>query len=232
MSDAVRDIWNSEKFQQQQQQHRQNYQQIARQAQPAVQHHQQQFYCTLQYQPLILRTEYQRRMLQSPPPPPPPPPVLSAEVPEFFPKSSLPSITTYNINGNKEHRAYQIRYFPSLNDRNYQSELFPYNRPQQEIATTVFPVSEVYDRMKSRINNLFFAIVIYSFSIEHQNVYITSDRNEHVPFTSGMDPKGRTAGAVTINSVFFVISTDLHVFAIDSRRYDRPSSFAGIFLIK
>ncbi|XP_025264722.1 uncharacterized protein LOC105251130 [Camponotus floridanus] len=137
-SDAVRDIWNSEKFQQQQQQHRQNYQQIARQAQPAVQHHQQQFYCTLQYQPLILRTEYQRRMLQSPPPPPPPPPVLSAEVPEFFPKSSLPSITTYNIN-NKEHRAYQIRYFPSLNDRNYQSELFPYNRPQQEIAATVFP---------------------------------------------------------------------------------------------
>ncbi|KAL6443307.1 hypothetical protein ACFW04_002891 [Cataglyphis niger] len=136
-SDVVRDIWKPEKFQQQQQQNRQNCQQIARQTQPAVQHHQQQFYCTLQYQPLILRTEYQRRVLQSPPPPPPP--VLSAEVPEFFPKSNLPSITSYSMNSDKERRACQIRYFPSLNDRNYQSELFPYNRPQHEIATTVFP---------------------------------------------------------------------------------------------
>ncbi|CAL1687876.1 unnamed protein product [Lasius platythorax] len=140
-SNVVRDIWNAEKFQQ----HQQNRQRVARQTQPAVQNHQQQqqFYCTLQYQPLILRTEYQRRVLQSPPqpplPPPPPPPVLSAEVPEFFPKSSLPSITAYSMSSDKERRACQIRYFPSVNDRNYQSDLFPYNRPQHEIATTVFP---------------------------------------------------------------------------------------------
>lgn len=206
----MRDIWNPEKFQQQQQQNRQNCQQIARQTQPTVQHHQQQFYCTLQYQPLILRTEYQRRVLQSPPPPPPP--VLSAEVPEFFPKSNLPSITSYSMNSDKERRACQIRYFPSLNDRNYHSELFPYNRPQHEIATTVFPVNGKSMRMKSRINNLFFAISLY---IEHQDVYIASDRNEHVPFASGMDPKGCTAGAITINSVLFVTSADLHVLAVN-----------------
>ncbi|KYN09066.1 hypothetical protein ALC57_19034 [Trachymyrmex cornetzi] len=143
-SNAVRDIWNSEKFQQQQQQqqqrcHRQNQQsRTAQQTQPVTQHHQ--FYYTLQYQPLIMR-EYQRKPLLSPPPlppPPPPPPVLSAEVPEFFPKSSLPPIA-YNLNNDKERKTCQIRYFPSLNDRNYQNELFPHNRPQQETAATVFP---------------------------------------------------------------------------------------------
>ncbi|XP_029156624.1 uncharacterized protein LOC114929296 [Nylanderia fulva] len=142
-SDAVRNIWNSEKLHQPQQQHQQNHQRIARQTQPTVQNHQQQFYCTLQYQPLLLRSEYQRRMLQSsaqPPPPPPSLPILSAEVPEFFPKSNLPSITAYSMNNSdKNRRACQIRYFPSLNDRNYQTDLFPYNRPQHEIATSVFP---------------------------------------------------------------------------------------------
>lgn len=116
------------------------------------------------------------------------------------------------MNSDKERRACQIRYFPSLNDRNYQSELFPYNRPQHEIATTVFPVNGKSMRMKSRINNLFFAISLY---IEHQDVYIASDRNEHVPFASGMDPKGCIAGAITINSVLFVTSADLHVLAVN-----------------
>ncbi|XP_018354281.1 PREDICTED: uncharacterized protein LOC108755650 isoform X2 [Trachymyrmex septentrionalis] len=146
-SNAVRDIWNSEMVQQQQQQQQQQqryYQQsqqsrTRRQTQPVTQHHQ--FYCALQYQPLIMR-EYQRKpLLSSPlPPPPPPAPILSAEVPEFFPKSSLPSIA-YNLNNDKERKTCQIRYFPSLNDRNYQNELFPYNRPQQETAATVFPVN-------------------------------------------------------------------------------------------
>ncbi|KYN06150.1 hypothetical protein ALC62_02911 [Cyphomyrmex costatus] len=160
-SNAVRDIWNSEKVQQQQQQQQQHQKQqqqqqqqrchlqsqqsrTVRQAQPVTQHHQ--FYCALQYQPLIMR-EYQRKSLLSPPPlqpplpplpPPLPPPVLSAEVPEFFPKSSLPPIT-YNLNNDKERKTYQIRYFPSLNDRNRQNELFPYNRPQQETVASVFP---------------------------------------------------------------------------------------------
>ena len=143
-SNAVRDIWNSEKVQQQQQQQQRCHQQsqqsrTARQTQPVTQHHQ--FYCALQYQPLIMR-EYQRKPLLSPPllPPPPPPPILSAEVPEFFPKSSLPPIA-YNLNNDKERKTCQIRYFPSLNDRNYQNELFPYNRPQQESAATVLPVN-------------------------------------------------------------------------------------------
>ncbi|XP_071561687.1 uncharacterized protein [Temnothorax nylanderi] len=160
-SDAVRDIWNPEKFQHHHQQHHQQQQQqqqqqrcyqqsqqsrVARQTQPAAQHHQQ-FYCALQYQPLILRAEYQRKPLLSPPslpspPPPPPPPVLSAEVPEFFPKSNLPPIA-YSLNNDKERKACQIRYFPSLNDRNYQNELFPYNRPQQEAAATIFPNARV-----------------------------------------------------------------------------------------
>ncbi|XP_012234840.2 uncharacterized protein [Linepithema humile] len=136
-SDAVRDIWNVGKFQRQQQQqcHQQNQQsRIIRQIQPATQHHQP-FYCTLQYQPLILRAQYQRRPLQSPSLPSPPPPILSAEVPEFFPKS-IPVPITYSLNADKERKARQIRYFPSFNDRNYQSELFPYNRPQHE---TIFP---------------------------------------------------------------------------------------------
>jgi hypothetical protein len=137
-SDAVRDIWNPEKFQQQYQQCYQQNQQsgLIRQTQhPAVQHHQQ-FYCTLQ--PLILRTEYSRRPLQLPPP------VLSAEVPEFFPKSS-PSPIVYSLNSDKGRKTCQIRYFPSLNDRNYQNELFPYNRSQHETTATVFPVNHPGD---------------------------------------------------------------------------------------
>ncbi|XP_011701174.1 PREDICTED: uncharacterized protein LOC105457921 isoform X2 [Wasmannia auropunctata] len=161
-SDTVRDIWNPEKFQQQQQQQQQQKQQqqlqqlqqqqqqqqqrchqqsqqshVARQTHPVAQHHQ--FYCALQYQPLILRAEYQRKPLLSPSPLPPPPlslpPVLSAEVPEFFPKSNLPPIA-YSLNNGKERKACQLRYFPSLNDRNYQND---YNRSQQETAATVFP---------------------------------------------------------------------------------------------
>ncbi|XP_011057893.1 PREDICTED: uncharacterized protein LOC105148088 [Acromyrmex echinatior] len=131
---------NAQQQQQQQRCHQQSQQsRTARQTQPVTQHHQ--FYCALQYQPLIMR-EYQRKpLLSSPlPPPPPPPPILSAEVPEFFPKSSLSPIA-YNLNNDKERKTCQIRYFPSLNDRNYQNELFPYNRPQQETAATVFPVN-------------------------------------------------------------------------------------------
>ncbi|KAL6266530.1 hypothetical protein P5V15_003377 [Pogonomyrmex californicus] len=115
-SDMVRDIWNPEKFQQKQQRCHQQIQQlhVARQTQPTVQQHQQ-FYCALQYQPLVLRAEYQR-------------------------KPSLPPIA-YGLNSDKERKTCQIRYFPSLTDRNYQNELFPYNRPQHETAATVFPIN-------------------------------------------------------------------------------------------
>ncbi|EZA48525.1 hypothetical protein X777_13673 [Ooceraea biroi] len=134
-SKAVRDLWNPEKFQQQYQQcHQQNQQSgLVWQTHPAVQHHQQ-FYCTLQ--PLILKTEYPQRPLQSPPPPPPP--VLSAEVPEFFPKSS-PSPILYSLNSDKARKTCQIRYFSSLNDRNYPNELFSYSRSQHENVATAFP---------------------------------------------------------------------------------------------
>ncbi|XP_020293691.1 uncharacterized protein LOC109859646 isoform X2 [Pseudomyrmex gracilis] len=132
--ESVRDIWNPEKFHQQ----RQNQQSRVNRTQtwPHAAHQNQQLYCTLQYQPLILRSEYQSKSLQSPQPTTP---VLSAEVPEFFPKSNPPPIV-YGLNGEKERRACQIRYFPLLNDRNYQNELFPYSRLQHETATTtVFP---------------------------------------------------------------------------------------------
>ncbi|RLU20893.1 hypothetical protein DMN91_007507 [Ooceraea biroi] len=137
-SKAVRDLWNPEKFQQQYQQcHQQNQQSgLVWQTHPAVQHHQQ-FYCTLQ--PLILKTEYPQRPLQSPPPPPPP--VLSAEVPEFFPKSS-PSPILYSLNSDKARKTCQIRYFSSLNDRNYPNELFSYSRSQHENVATAFPMYE------------------------------------------------------------------------------------------
>lgn len=145
-SDTVRNIWNPEKFQQRlvhdtphQQQSYQNQQQ-SRIIRPAsnlhpVHRHQQQFYCTLQYQPFILRTEYQRRALPSSP-------ILSAEVPEFFPKTNTPPQITY-LNSERERRTCQLRYFPSLNERSYQNELFPYNRVQQYDNTiTQFPVNK------------------------------------------------------------------------------------------
>ncbi|XP_076279107.1 uncharacterized protein LOC143208536 [Lasioglossum baleicum] len=86
---------------------------------------QQQFYYAFQYRPLILRAEYQtartetygmpRKHL---------PPVLSPEVPEFFPKISVARF-------NKEQHNSRLQYFPSLNERSYQNELFPYNRAHE-----------------------------------------------------------------------------------------------------
>ncbi|EFN76854.1 hypothetical protein EAI_16502 [Harpegnathos saltator] len=142
-SDAVRDIWNPERLQRRQQCQQQAQQSGVARAAPSVPYtattanHHQQFYCTLQYQPLILKTEYQRRPLQ------PPAALLSAEVPEFFPKSSPPPpITHPNSDQECSKASCQMRYFPSVNDRNYQSELFPHNRSQQENAA-VFPNARV-----------------------------------------------------------------------------------------
>ncbi|XP_070526841.1 uncharacterized protein [Cardiocondyla obscurior] len=144
-SDAVRNIWNPEKFREVQRHYRQHQKQICpqnqqsrvpRQTQPVIQHHPQ-LYCALQYQPLLLRTEYQRKSPFSPTPPPPP--ILSPEVPEFFPKTNLSPITC-SLNNDKDRRTCQIRYFPSLNS---QSELFPFNRPYQDVAATAFPSSRM-----------------------------------------------------------------------------------------
>ncbi|XP_034173356.1 uncharacterized protein LOC117601106 isoform X2 [Osmia lignaria lignaria] len=90
----------------------------------------QQFYYTFQYRPLIFRTEYQTARTETygmsskhlPP-------VLSPEVPEFFPK--VPPIVRLN----KEQNTSRLQYFPSLNERSYQNELFPYNRTHGNIGT-------------------------------------------------------------------------------------------------
>lgn len=127
-SDAVRNLWKVGSNVQQQFLQQKMRLQCYRLQQPREQNcqnkeRQQQFYYTVQYRPLILRTEYQaartetygiRKHL---------PPVLSPEVPEFFPK-----VPVTRFNSNKEQNVNRVQYFPSLNERSYQNELFPYNR--------------------------------------------------------------------------------------------------------
>lgn len=55
-------------------------------------------------------------------------PVLSAEVPEFFPKGPP--------NSEKDRRV-PIQFFPSASERSYQDELFPYNRPHAAIPQVI-----------------------------------------------------------------------------------------------
>lgn len=154
----MRDIWDLERFQQRYQRCYQTQRQ-SRDAQqtpsvqqpslPFIAQHHQQYYYALRYPPLILRTEHQRQPTLQPPA------ALSAEVPEFFPKSSCPLIT-YPNSDNRERGSKPIcqpRYFPSVHDRNYQRELFPYNRPQQENATA-FLVNESISKTDSEIIEL------------------------------------------------------------------------------
>ncbi|XP_060822308.1 uncharacterized protein LOC132910551 [Bombus pascuorum] len=90
----------------------------------------QQFYYAVQYRPLILRTECQTVRTETYGMRKHPPPVLSPEVPEFFPK-----VPVTRFNSNKEQNVNRIQYFPSLNERSYQNELFPYNRTYENTAT-------------------------------------------------------------------------------------------------
>ncbi|XP_033178472.1 uncharacterized protein LOC100740186 [Bombus impatiens] len=90
----------------------------------------QQFYYAVQYRPLILRTECQTVRTETYGTRKHPPPVLSPEVPEFFPK-----VPVTRFNSNKEQNVNRIQYFPSLNERSYQNELFPYNRTYENTAT-------------------------------------------------------------------------------------------------
>lgn len=130
-SDAVRNLWKmgSSSAHQQFLQQRMRMQCSSKLQQPCEQNcqskeRQQQFYYAVQYRPVILRTEYHqaarteaygvRKHL---------PPALRPEVPEFFPK-----VPVMRYNSNKEQNANRVQYFPSLNERSYQNELFPYNR--------------------------------------------------------------------------------------------------------
>lgn len=153
-SDAVRNLWKLGAVQQQIAQQRirlQNYQPQQQPVNPREQNsqgkeRQQQFCYALQYRPLILRTEYQttkteaygmtRKHL---------PPVLSPEVPEFFPKMPMT-----RFNSVKEQSGGRVQYFPSLNERSYQNELFPYNRPHEN-AGTIYQVSVKF----SKFSNLY-----------------------------------------------------------------------------
>ncbi|XP_050585114.1 uncharacterized protein LOC126919674 [Bombus affinis] len=90
----------------------------------------QQFYYAVQYRPLILRTECQTVRTETYGTRKHPPPILSPEVPEFFPK-----VPVTRFNSNKEQNVNRIQYFPSLNERSYQNELFPYNRTYENTAT-------------------------------------------------------------------------------------------------
>lgn len=129
-SDAVRNLWKTggSNARQQLLQQMMRLQCCGKLQQPCEQNcqgkerQQQQFYYAVQYRPVILRTEYQaartgaygvRKHL---------PPALSPEVPEFFPK-----VPVMRCNSNKEQNASRVQYFPSLNERSYQNELFPYN---------------------------------------------------------------------------------------------------------
>ena len=130
-SDAIRNLWKTSGSNAQQQflQQRMRLQCCGKlQPQPREQNcqgkeRQQQFYYAVQYRPVILRTEYQAARTEAYGVRKHLPPVLSPEVPEFFPK-----VPVMRYNSNKAQNANRVQYFPSLNERSYQNELFPYNR--------------------------------------------------------------------------------------------------------
>ncbi|KAF7415032.1 hypothetical protein HZH68_003521 [Vespula germanica] len=147
----VRDLWNPIKIEQQQQQQqlfitpnkRLHYQQrqqpqlCNRQEQRVnVCKGQQQLYCAVQYQPLALKMDYRQTRFQTDSYEimrKPLAPNLSPEVPEFFPKCPVTC-----LNNHKEQRVNPIQYFPSLNEKSYQKELFPYNRTYETVVVTSF----------------------------------------------------------------------------------------------
>ncbi|KAK2582129.1 hypothetical protein KPH14_004494 [Odynerus spinipes] len=144
--EIVRDLWNPTKVQQlyatpdtrlQYQQRSLQQPQCNRQEQRvnSVAEGQQQLYCAIQYQPLALKVDYQSRLqadtyeiMRKPLPP-----NLSPEVPEFFPKCPVAC-----LNSHKEQRVNPVQYFPSLNEKSYQKELFPYNRTYETVVVTSF----------------------------------------------------------------------------------------------
>ncbi|KOC68168.1 hypothetical protein WH47_03326 [Habropoda laboriosa] len=138
-SEAVRNLWKiGTNVQQQYAQQRMRLQcyQIQQPREQSCQskERQQQFYYTFQYRPLILRTEYQTARTKTYATSKHLPPVLSPEVPEFFPKVPMTRFGTV-----KEQNTNRVQYFPSLNERSYQNELFPYNRAH-DTAGTIYQV--------------------------------------------------------------------------------------------
>ncbi|CAL7946487.1 unnamed protein product [Xylocopa violacea] len=134
-SEAVRNLWkrgaNAQQQFAQQRIRLQCYQlQPPREQISQSKERQQQFYYAFQYRPLILRTEYQTARTESYGTRKHLSPVLSPEVPEFFPK-----VPVTRFNSAKEQHASRLQYFPSLNERSYQNELFPYNRAHENTGT-------------------------------------------------------------------------------------------------
>ncbi|XP_054010115.1 uncharacterized protein LOC128893289 [Hylaeus anthracinus] len=182
-SEAVRNLWKSGTSQQQFPQQRMSSHQTAtnqREQSWQSKDRQQQFYYTLQYRPLILRTEYQaartetygipRKHLS---------PVLSPEVPEFFPKVPLTRFT-----GNKEQTNNRMRYFPSLNERSYQNELFPYNRTHEN-AGALYQV----------ISNAFTGCTLTVFDIAaHTNNYQTCSDSRYPAWCYDFPPRKHKVG--------------------------------------
>ncbi|CAK9799784.1 hypothetical protein ANTPLA_LOCUS2104 [Anthophora plagiata] len=148
-SEAVRNLWkigtNIQQQFAQQRMHLQCYQiQQQREQSCPSKERQQQFYYTFQYRPLILRTEYQTARTKTYGMSKHLPPVLSPEVPEFFPKVPITRFGTV-----KEQNTNRVQYFPSLNERSYQNELFPYNRTHDNTGTiyqgTAIPLMPITD---------------------------------------------------------------------------------------
>lgn len=156
-SEAVRSLWRPGGNVQQQFAHQKIRLQCYQLQQPREQscqnkERQQQFYYAFQYRPLILRTEYQTARTETYGMRKHLPPVLSPEVPEFFPK-----VPMTRCSSNKEQNTNRVQYFPSLNERSYQNELFPYNRAHEnagaiyQVPNRMLPSPFVCDKFSSAI---------------------------------------------------------------------------------
>ncbi|XP_043529098.1 uncharacterized protein LOC122538791 [Frieseomelitta varia] len=139
-SDAVRNLWKTGGGNARQQflQQRMRLQCCSKLQQPCEQNsqskeRQQQFYYAVQYRPVILRTEYQAARTEAHGVRKHLPPALSPEVPEFFPK-----VPVMRYSSSKEQNANRVQYFPSLNERSYQNELFPYNRTYENSTGAIY----------------------------------------------------------------------------------------------
>ncbi|XP_046590283.1 uncharacterized protein LOC124293459 [Neodiprion lecontei] len=128
-SDTIRDLWNSLKSPQQQQRfqysqrHQQNLQCGQQQPHHLPYNKHSHLQCGFQHQTAPVRlgrypssSESIGIVRQSPPP------MLSAEVPEFFPKGPMSRLKDY------QKQSVPLQFFPSSAERSYQEELFPYNK--------------------------------------------------------------------------------------------------------
>ncbi|KAI4492777.1 hypothetical protein M0804_002568 [Polistes exclamans] len=203
----VRDFWNPMKMEQQQQQQklfvtpnkrlhyqqRQQPQQCNRQEQRVnVCKGQQQLYCAVQYQPLALKMDYHQTTFQTDGYEimrKPLAPNLSPEVPEFFPKFPVAC-----LNNHKEQRVNPVQYFPSLNEKSYQKELFPYNRTYETVVVTSF--QNVPIPMLPSIDTNHY------MRTPHQWIQrVTAPGQIHIPVTSATQPIYRSLQTTYTNTI-------------------------------